>query len=274
MHQPLDVSPAPARDGQVSVTAGRWGWMRLEATRGEYVVVVLVVLACAVAAITRDPPRSAAPAPMGPAVVAGDPDYFEKRATGPGPPTGADWVTSGAVIPVGQVTSTAVLTRDLVDRGFRFSPDARGADRRAFERSVAQAGPDASSLIEKVDGLTRVSFVALPGALGDMRGVGRGRYAVRLRPQIVRDPRRAPIVALHELGHVVDTALVTEDVRDRILDGVPCPYRPRSGRCTPDQRFADLFAVWALETGRPSTRSPAVQRFLDRFGRGLKRYTT
>ena len=54
----------------------------------------------------------------------------------------------------------------------------------------------------------------------------------------------------HELGHVVDFALLDDGLRARLDAGIPpgqpCPAGTRSGSCAPrEERFAESFAKWA-----------------------------
>ena len=54
---------------------------------------------------------------------------------------------------------------------------------------------------------------------------------------------------LHELGHVVDHALVPDDVMARLEAGIPAGYgcdQGIAGACAaPPERFAESFAKWA-----------------------------
>ena len=55
---------------------------------------------------------------------------------------------------------------------------------------------------------------------------------------------------IHELGHVVDYALVPDALRDRLAAAVPrtgaCPEGVRADCAQAQERFADTFAKWAL----------------------------
>jgi hypothetical protein len=56
-------------------------------------------------------------------------------------------------------------------------------------------------------------------------------------------------VTLHELGHVVDHAILDDTVRNRLADQVPHPgvCDGKLANCaSPEERFADTFAKWAL----------------------------
>jgi hypothetical protein len=56
-------------------------------------------------------------------------------------------------------------------------------------------------------------------------------------------------VVLHELGHVVDHALVPDDAMARLQAGIPAGFGcddGRAGACAdPGERFAESFAKWA-----------------------------
>ena len=54
---------------------------------------------------------------------------------------------------------------------------------------------------------------------------------------------------LHELGHIIDFALVPDDLRDQLAGELPTTgvCLPERGDCAaPEERFADTFAKWAL----------------------------
>ena len=61
-----------------------------------------------------------------------------------------------------------------------------------------------------------------------------------------RNPAVPRHVVLHELGHVVDLALIPSRVREPLAANVACP--PKVGNCNPPERFADGFAIWAKLT--------------------------
>src|SRR4051794_19661252 len=95
---------------------------------------------------------------------------------------------------------------------FRFAPGTAAADRDAVLAAVADARPRAVRLIGVVDGLVevRVGPTGAAGVLGLTEGRG-GRYTVTLDLRTVAGEygrRGVDRVVLHELGHVVDFALV------------------------------------------------------------------
>jgi hypothetical protein len=129
------------------------------------------------------------------------------------------------------------------------------ADRAWIEDAIAGARPEARPLIEEVDGL--VTFVGGHGPLflgltiPDSRGT-----TIQLNLDYLdynrKEDRRQTV--LHELGHVIDYALLS-DRQDAGFDAAI----PRTGQCVssgdgiaigacalPRERFADTFAKWAL----------------------------
>ena len=145
---------------------------------------------------------------------------------------------------------TVEITAAARSAGVRFGARVTPADRAWILAAIARARPEAARLIAEVDGLVRIGTFAEGGeTLAITRGGPRG-FAVdfdvaRLDHDRVSD--RATVV-LHELGHVIDFALVPATV-GAALDG----QIPRGGPCRlaidcdlPEERFADTFAKWAL----------------------------
>jgi len=153
----------------------------------------------------------------------------------------------------GRLTTTDGDTVDITDAaradGLRFSPDVAPADREWIVAAIARARPEAARLIGEVDGLVRVGTAVEDGALGITRGGPRG-FTVDLDVARLDNDRvmdRATVV-LHELGHVIDFALVPGAVNAALDEQIP-----RGGPCglaidceLPEERFADTFAKWAL----------------------------
>jgi hypothetical protein len=153
----------------------------------------------------------------------------------------------------GRLTTSDGDTVDISDAaraaGLRFGADVAPADREWILAAIARARPEAARLIGEVDGLVRVGTAVSEGALGITRSRPHGFTVdldvARLDSDRVMD--RATVV-LHELGHVVDFALVPAAV-NAALDA----QIPRGGPCGPvidcdraEERFADTFAKWAL----------------------------
>ena len=142
--------------------------------------------------------------------------------------------------------------------GARFAPEVASADRAWIESAVMSARPEAQALIAKVDGL--VEWRTIPA--GDPLGVTRPRYhgdaaSFTIDLNIGQlDGRRVQdrsTTVLHELGHVVDLALVPQALDEKLDAEIPrtgtCGIAgpERTGSCTePVERFADTFAKWAL----------------------------
>jgi hypothetical protein len=77
-----------------------------------------------------------------------------------------------------------------------------------------------------------------------------GQYARHGFRSTGRGP--APIVVLHELGHVIDFSLIPKELADQLDRSIPtsgaCVSAEEvTGACAaPEERFADTFAKWAL----------------------------
>jgi hypothetical protein len=146
------------------------------------------------------------------------------------------------------------------------SPEARAAtlrlgdgvapgDRAWIHAAIAGARPEARRLIAEVDGLVEIrSDLDAQGAIGLARL--EGDHAVVSLDVRALDGERAldrGVVVLHELGHVVDAVLLTDELRRRLDAGIPrvgtCSSwaAEPTGACTAvAERFADTFAKWAL----------------------------
>src|SRR4051812_14632378 len=152
---------------------------------------------------------------------------------------------------------TARITEQQRAAVAAFDPGVAPGDRAWIEAAVAAARPEAKPLIDLVDGLVTFRTVAGGDPLGVTSSLFRGdqaRFTIDLNIGEL-DGRRVQdrnVVVLHELGHVVDHALVPQDLDDR-LDALI----PRTGACVrttvvltgactePAERFADTFAKWA-----------------------------
>jgi hypothetical protein len=131
-----------------------------------------------------------------------------------------------------------------------FASGVAAGDRAWILQAVARARPEAARLVAEVDGLIVVGTFAAPGStIGVTRGHERG-FTVDLNVAYLNGERVADraTVVLHELGHVVDFALVPAAMNTQ-LDG----QIPRGGPCGEaidcdriEERFADTFAKWAL----------------------------
>ena len=171
-------------------------------------------------------------------------------------------VVIGTLLPVviGQAQGDGRLTTsdgDTIDitgearaAGLTFDAGVATGDREWILQAIARARPEAARLIAEVDGLVVVrTFSAGGTTLGVTRSHERG-FTVDLNVGSLNGDRALDraMVVLHELGHVIDFALVPEAL-DVQLDG----QIPRGGPCgaaidceLPEERFADTFAKWAL----------------------------
>src|SRR3954449_6676052 len=151
--------------------------------------------------------------------------------------------------------SAAAPAISAADRAatFHFAPDTAAADRDAVLAAVARARPPARRLVGLVDGLTdvRVGPTGSSGVLG-LTESRDGRYAVTLDLGTIaaRYGRRGiDRVVLHELGHVVDAALVPPATMAALQAGIPsgygCDGGTTGGCAAPPERFAESFAKWA-----------------------------
>ncbi|MEP6954105.1 MAG: hypothetical protein ABI950_08610 [Solirubrobacteraceae bacterium] len=146
------------------------------------------------------------------------------------------------------------LSSAVEDSTFRFVPGTPEVSRQAVLRAVADASPAARRLIGLVDGLVvvRVGPTGAAGAIGltTMRDPGYD-VVVDLGPVSQRYGQRGiDRVVLHELGHVIDHAIVPAALDRQLGAGIPAGYgcdQGSSGACaSADERFAESFAKWAV----------------------------
>jgi hypothetical protein len=135
--------------------------------------------------------------------------------------------------------------------GLRFAPTVAPGDRAWFEAAVAASRPEAQRLVAEVDGLVEVrTHTGDPFGVTEISPSG---YVISLdvgsmnRDRVV--DRESTV--LHELGHVIDHALVAADLNRTLDAGIPrgaCQSASElTGSCTaPEERFADTFAKWSL----------------------------
>jgi hypothetical protein len=154
----------------------------------------------------------------------------------------------------GVLTTSDGDTVDVTDSaraaGLTYAATVTPAQREWIAAAIARARPEAARLIAEIDGLTTIGTYAEQGeTLGITRGNERGFTVdfnfTRLDGDRAMD--RATVV-LHELGHVIDFALVPEEINTALDQQIP-----RGGPCglaidceLVEERFADTFAKWAL----------------------------
>jgi hypothetical protein len=138
--------------------------------------------------------------------------------------------------------------------GLHLDAAVANGDRAWIEQAIAAARPEARRLIGAVDGLVTIHMRSLgPLVMGETRP-GPDGYDISLN-LVQLDGERSidrNVVVLHELGHVIDFALI-DAALDRQLDaGIPRPAScggtgGPTGACAPaEERIADTFAKWAL----------------------------
>jgi hypothetical protein len=125
-------------------------------------------------------------------------------------------------------------------------------ERDAFLAAVGDARPEAQQLIGAIDGLVDVHVASTAeGIAGTTETLG-ARYAVTVNLGAVsrRYGRRGiDRTVLHELGHVVDFALVDPALRAQLDAATPqgygCDGKMMGGCADTRERFAESFAKWA-----------------------------
>jgi hypothetical protein len=135
---------------------------------------------------------------------------------------------------------------------FTFDPATAAPDRTAFLTAVSHARPEARALIDAVDGLVDVHVaVTDAGTVGVTQSNG-DRYDVSVNLGLVAQrygQRGIDRTVLHELGHVVDFALVPPALNERLDAAIPRGFgceQGQTGSCAEQaERFAESFAKWA-----------------------------
>jgi hypothetical protein len=135
---------------------------------------------------------------------------------------------------------------------FTFASGVAPYDRQAILGAVARARPEARRLLDVVDGLVTIDVGLTPAqSVGTTASDGdRFRIVLNLgaaaRASGLRGIDR---LVLHELGHLVDFALVPDDLVTRLDAEVPTRYGCDdgvTGACAnPREVFAESFAKWA-----------------------------
>jgi hypothetical protein len=138
--------------------------------------------------------------------------------------------------------------------GPRFDAAVSAADQAWIRAAIAQARPEARPLIDEIDGYVTFSTVDSGDYLGLTLPSPDGTPIVLNVGYLDRDrtvDRNQTV--LHELGHVIDAALIDPAMDASLEAGIP-----RAGTCAesagvpigacakPNERFADTFAKWAL----------------------------
>src|SRR4051812_2013924 len=146
------------------------------------------------------------------------------------------------------------LDPQLRSRTFTFDPSVAPKDRAWILAAVDKVRPEARQLVDDVDGMVTIGTFDEPagGAAGTTQQVGEHAFEVRFNVGYLDGERRSDrdVTVAHELGHVVDFALMAPELRNQLASQLPSSgacFTADSGDCTaPEERFADTFAKWAL----------------------------
>jgi hypothetical protein len=162
--------------------------------------------------------------------------------------------------PRGAAPGAAGVSAEARAATLRFAPEVAKADRAWVSAAIAAARPEAQRLIAEIDGLVEIrTDLREQGAIGLAQMNGE-QAIVSVDVQALNGDRALDrnVVVLHELGHVIDFHLVSDELVARLDAGIPrsgsCPtaYGAPTGACAiAEERFADTFAKWALR-GRVS----------------------
>lgn len=167
--------------------------------------------------------------------------------------------------------------------GFAFDGSGAASDRRVLADAIGRSRPEAQRLIGLVDGMVLIQFVSpANGALGTTSTAPKasGRYIVQLDlATAYRAGGQAGIdrLILHELGHVVDFAIVPpamrRDLFAQLASGYGCSRQGLNECAEPEEQFAETFAKWA--TGNVGVNvymgyaTPLPRTSLDEWARPL-----
>jgi hypothetical protein len=137
--------------------------------------------------------------------------------------------------------------------GLRFDPTVAVGDREAIAAAIASARPEARALIDVVDGLVDVSVGSTGTRAIGLTETQEAGYRVTLDLGLVSTrygERGIERLVLHELGHVLDHALLPDALIASLDAGIPSGWgceQGTMGACADrEERFAETFAKWAL----------------------------
>lgn len=149
---------------------------------------------------------------------------------------------------------TVHITPEIRDAGLRFGPEVAPGDRAWILAAIAKARPEAQRLVHEVDGMVTITTAGSGAMMGLTQPLPDG-FRVWLNVARLNDSRIVDrdTTVLHELGHVIDFALIPNALDRRLDDGIPrggnCDQQNGVlyGNCAPaPERIADTFAKWAL----------------------------
>ena len=136
-----------------------------------------------------------------------------------------------------------------------FAPAVKPADRAWVLEAIQSARPEAQRLIAEIDGLVEIR-TDLPRAVAiGLATMSQDGAVVNFDVASLNGDRALDrnVVVLHELGHVIDFQLVSDELVQELDRQIPrvgsCGATAMlpTGACTAtEERFADTFAKWAL----------------------------
>ena len=160
------------------------------------------------------------------------------------------WPDAGAAATGGNKISAETRAATL-----RFAPDVAPKDRAWILAAVQRARPEAQRLIAEIDGLVEVRTDLPQGEAIGLAEMSMDAAAVNFDVRTLNGVRALDrdVVVLHELGHVIDFQLVSDELVEELDQQIPrvgscgdSALLP-TGACTAvEERFADTFAKWAL----------------------------
>ena len=164
------------------------------------------------------------------------------------------WLGDDRASALGGDHEVVAISEEERAAGLTFDASVPVEDRGWILAAFEKPRPEARRLLGEVDGLVTIQTHSNMGdALGWAQFVGH-RFIVSFDIGGMKaDERIDPgVVVLHEMGHVIDRALVSDQ-----LDAELETANPRAGTCVAmtdisgpcaarEERFADTFARWAL----------------------------
>jgi hypothetical protein len=155
----------------------------------------------------------------------------------------------------GATSDTMEIPPDVRAAPLQFAPAVSPADRAWILAAIAASRPEAQQLIGEIDGLVEIRTDLAAGNAIGLAEMSAGRAVVSLDVQALNGDRAIDrnVAVLHELGHVIDYLLVSDELIKQLDAGIPTVGTCASwsaeptGACTAvEERFADTFAKWAL----------------------------
>jgi hypothetical protein len=152
-------------------------------------------------------------------------------------------------------TGIPEIDSDTRAAALSFAPDVKPRDRAWILNAVATARPEAQRLIAEVDGLVEIRTDLQHDEAVGLAQMRPGESIVSFDVRTLNGERAFDrnVVVLHELGHVIDYQLVSDELVQQLDGQIPrvgdcggATLLP-TGACTAvEERFADTFAKWAL----------------------------